>query len=52
MIEMREFMAKVYPNRQFTDAGLGRAIKTFDLDEDGKLSVNELAIGNSVRQKK
>ena len=50
--EMRQFMATLYPRDDFTDEQLGRVIRTWDLDRDGRLSTNELAINVVVNQKK
>ena len=50
--EMRQFMATLYPSDDFTDEQLGRVIRTWDLDRDGRLSTNELAINVVVNQKK
>ena len=50
--EMRQLMITLYPSDDFTDEQLGRVIRTWDLDRDGRLSTNELAINVVVNQKK
>ena len=50
--EMRQLMITLYPSDDFTDEQLGRVIRTWDLDRDGRLSTNELAINGVVNQKK
>ena len=39
-------------NQDFTDEQLGHVITTWDLDRDGQLSMNEMALNVVVNQKK
>merc|ERR1712117_813213 len=41
--ELKYFMAKVYPNKYFTNQQAGQVIRAWDSNDDGRLSTNELA---------
>ena len=50
--ELRQFMATFSPRDDFTDDQLRLLIRAWDLDRDGRLSTNELAIFANQKKKK